>query len=296
MKKKFAGGRAAIVRLLLTSILLALGAGQALAETIFADNFTGPSLNSAWQVLPGQGVYVFGGGLRYYNQGPLSSPSGWSTTSLALALPFMGTNWEIDTRATYSLDWCTLGNSYTGPAVPNQSCSSGAQRPQIMVAFDPATASDRSALTGANVAEIDRGIDAWYGDDHLSASYGDVVASGLLNPADSTINKNIAGGAYWYRIVRSGGNLTMSYSTDGVSYATALSAQLNNPTGSYNELVLTGTTFLTENSFTDYGYVNIESLGTSAVPEPSGFALMLLGVAFVGVGRLRLKPGEPRHP
>jgi hypothetical protein len=38
----------------------------------FADNFTSPTLNSAWKVLAGHGHYtVAGGQLRIYNEGPL---------------------------------------------------------------------------------------------------------------------------------------------------------------------------------------------------------------------------------
>lgn len=282
MKKTFAEGRVSIARCFAISLplMLAFGQGAKLsAETIiFSDDFTGP-LNAAWQVLPGQGSYsVAGGQLRYYNEGPQSSPSVWVTTSLSLAFPFTGTNWEIDTKAAFSLDWCTSGNSYTGPSVPTPSCSSGAQRPQVIVSFDPVTASDRSSLAGNNYADFDRGTDAYYGDNHLTASYGATSVSGLLNPADAGIVNNIADGSYWYQFIRDGGTLTMNYSYDGVHYVTALSTQLANPSSSFNELLLTGTTYETAGSFTDYDYVRI----TSAVPEPS--SAVPLALCFVAVG------------
>jgi hypothetical protein len=271
------------MRTLLRCLLLAFAsvASQiAMAGTIFQDNFNSPVLNPAWQTLGGQGAYSVGGNdLRYYAQGPQSSPAGWSTTSLALALPFQGTNWVLDTEVTYSLDWC-LGGSYTGPSVPNQGCSSGAQRPQVMVAFDPVTSLDRSALGGLNYADFDRGTDAWYGADSLSAWHGTTTAQGLLNPADSGIVNNIAGGTYWFRITRNGGTLTMNYSSDGVHYTAALSALLANPSGSFNELVLSGTTFLTAGSFADYHFVSITD-----APEPGVALLSSLGLALLGALR-----------
>jgi hypothetical protein len=161
-----------------------------------------------------------------------------------------------------------------------------------MVAFDPVTVSDRSALTGGNYIDIDRGTDAWYGDNHLSVSYGSLSSSALLNPADSAISNNIADGTYWYRIARNGGSLSISYSYDGSHYANALSATLANPTNPFNELILSATTFDTANSFTTYDHVNIES--TSSTPEPGGFALMALGAACIGLGKIgrRLGPQQ----
>lgn len=159
----------------------------------------------------------------------MSSPTLWATTSLTLALAFTGLNWELYTKATYSLDWCTSGNSYTGPPVPNNSCSSGAQRPQVGVSFNPVTASDRSAFGGPGYAYFDRGTDAHYGDNRLFANFGSAYAPGLLNPADEAINNNVADGTYWYQFIRDGGTLTMNYSYDGTHYFTALSAPVPDP-------------------------------------------------------------------
>lgn len=256
-----------------------------MAGTIFYDDFSGSTLNAAWQVLPGQGTYSLVGDLRYVNQGPASAPAGWSTTSLSLALPFTGTNWEADIKASFSLDWLSSG-SYTGPPVPNYLNSSGAQAPQVMMSFDPVTAGDRSALAGGTSADFNRGTDAWYGYDDLYASYGSTSVLGLINPADAWITNNITGGTYWYQFIRNGGTLTMNYSYDGVNYFTALSAPLANPSGSYNELVLSGTTYSTAGSFADYYYVDI----TSPVPEPSTWGLLGLGLlGLVWAGRRRAR-------
>lgn len=279
MKNTFSETKAAVMHftsrlLLVVSLLLAWatvpGANNAMAGSIiFSDDFTGPSLDPAWQVQPGQGSYsLVGGNLRYYNQGPRSGPGGWFTTSLTLALPFTGTHWEIDTKATYNLYWLnSLGNS------------SGAQRPQVMLSFD-------SVSPYNDYADFDRGVDAYYGDNHLSAWYinqqGQTSALGLLNPADAAIINNIADGTYWYRIVRDGGTLTMAYSYDGVNYNTAFSAPLANPSSSYNQLLLSATTWETVGSFTDYDYVTI----SSAVPEPG--SLILFGSALLTLAFLRL--------
>ena len=270
------------------AVVLAATAHSGLASTIFSDNFTGPSLNPAWEVLPGQGAYTVGSGLQYYNQGSLSSPSGWSTTSLSLALPFTGTEWELDMKATYNLDWCLQGyacSNYTGPSVPTATGSAGAQRPQVIVSFDPVTAGDRSALAGTNYADFDRGVDAFYGDNHFIASYGGNSTGNLLNPADATITDNVADGSYWLQVIRDGGTITMNYSYDGVHYFNALTEQLSNPAGTYNELILSGTTYLTDGSFTNFANVDI----TTPAPEPSSMVLLTLSIASVAIARRKLR-------
>jgi len=282
VRRAFCARHRSVMLLLAVCAVAVIAAGDARADIIFYDDFAGTSLTPAWQVLPGQGAYSVDNGLQYDDQGPLSSPSGWSTTSLSLGLPFTGANWQIGVEATSSLDWCT-GGTYTGPSVPNQSCSSGAQQTQVGVSFAPVAASDRSALQGDTYAFFDRGTDAWYGYNQLSASFGSSSVSGLLNPADSAINDNIAGGTYWYQFVRNGGTLTMSISSDGVKYVTALSETLANPSSSFNELVLTGETYLTAGSFTDYSSVNITTL--SSAPEPSTWAMLGVGMMLMLLGR-----------
>ena len=268
-----------VVMALLLALALIMASNTALAGTIFSDDFTGSTLNPAWQVLPGQGVYAVGGGnLRYYNNGPVASTTGWYNPALTLALPFSGTNWEIDTKATYSLGWCASG-SYTGPPNPNQACSSGAQGPEVLVKFNPGVTT--SGFGGPNYAGTDyavyqRTIDAYYGANTLSASYGSVSNGNLLNRADTDINNNIADGTYWYQIIRTGGALTMNYSYNGVTFLTAFSTTLSDPSSSYNELLLGGITYSTAGSYTDYAYVNITA--PSAVPEPSTWGLLGLGL------------------
>ena len=77
----------------------ALCANIAKANTIFSDDFTSSTLNPAWQVLSGEGSYTVGGGsLRYFDDGPVASTTGWYNATLTLALPIAGTNWERSTR------------------------------------------------------------------------------------------------------------------------------------------------------------------------------------------------------
>ena len=186
-----------------------------------------------------------------------------------MALPFTGTNWEIQTKATYSLQWLdSFGNS------------SGAQGPEVLVKFNPnVTTSSYGGpnYAGTDYTVIERDIDAYYNANYLSTAYGSVSNSNLLNPADATIT-NIADGTYWYDISRNGGTLTVKYSYNGVNYSTAFSAALSDPSSSYNELLFGGITWATVGSYTDYDYVTIKSLDASAAPEPSSFALFGIGL------------------
>jgi hypothetical protein len=91
-----------------------------------------------------------------------------------------------------------------------------------------------------------------------------------------------ADGTYWFRLIRSGGTITMKYSSDGVNYLTALTATLADPLDPYNELLLDGITHSSAGSFTDYDFVQI-----SSVPEPGGLILMTLALIGVGLKRFR---------
>lgn len=257
--------------------IAAASANSAFADTIFSDNFTETALDPAWQVLPGNGSYAVGGGqLRYYNDGPLASTTGWSTAALTLALPFSGTNWEIDTKATYNLKYL---DSFGG--------SSGAQGPEVLVKFNPsATTSSYGGpnYAGTDYTVIERDIDACTGctpANYLSASYGAVYNNNLLNPADAGTPppNNIGDGAYWYKIIRDGGALTIDYSYDGTSYATAFTAVLADPSSSYNELLLGGITWETAGSYTDWNYVNI----TAPAPEPGTLVLFSIALSAIAI-------------
>lgn len=259
-------------RFFANALLLTLaGTNSAVATVIYSDNFSGPTLNPAWQVLSGQGTYAMVGDLRYSNQGPQSSPGGWATTSMSLSLPFTGTNWQADVTATYSLQWGSSGN-YTGPSVPSPGNSSGAQAPQVIMSFDPITEGNRTGLSGpGNYADFYRGVDAFYGSNVMEAFYGATTVPGLINPADLMINNNVAGGTYFYRFGRNGGTLTMLYSYDGLNYFTALTTALSNPLSNFNQLLLSATTFSSAGSFTDFTNVTITD---TTIPEPGAFTLI----------------------
>jgi hypothetical protein len=229
-------------------------------NTVFTDDFSSTTLNPAWQNLPGLGSYTLGGGqLRYFNEGFTAATTGWNNAALTLALPFNGMYWQVDTKATYHLFWLLPGYNYTGPSVPTPNGSAGAQGPEVVVKFNPSV--NGTNYAGSDFALFERNIDAYYGANTLSASYGTVSNGNLLCPADGNITNNVADGTYWLQIIRNGGTVTMNYSCDGTNYRTAISTVLANPVSTYNELMLGGLTFLSDGSYTDYSYVTIKSLG-----------------------------------
>ncbi len=142
------------------------GTNKANTGIIFADDFSGSTLNPAWQVLPGKGsISVGGGSLRYFNDGPTASTTGWNNQALTLALNFAGTDWKIDTKATYHLDWL-LSENYSGPPDPVQNGnSSGSQGPEVLVSF--ANTASGTNYAGTNFVRIERVIDAFYGSNGL---------------------------------------------------------------------------------------------------------------------------------
>ena len=152
------------------------------------------------------------------------------------------------------------------------------------MSFDPVSEADRSALGGTNYADWYRDIDGYYGSDQLIASYGAAGSANVLNPADLNVTGNVAGtSTYWLQIVRDGGGLSMNISYDGTTYTNALTTTLTDPANSFNELVLSGTTFETAGSFTNFDYVSIT--GTST-PEPSSAVIGLSGLMLMLLGRL----------
>lgn len=240
------------------------------AGVIFADEFNGTSLDPAWNVVSGQGTtQVSGGALRYNNFGPLSSPFGWYTTSTRVELPFSGRHWQLDTKVDYSLVYLNgLGNS------------SGAQTSIVDMEFARAT-------FPTDFLEVGRSVDAWYNDNSFyvvtqSNNGGQASSGNVRNPAD-TVQNNIAGGTYWLRFIRNGGTISFLYSYDGTNYTNGVTRNIDDPNNSNNLFRISGTTWETVGSHSQFDYVRIQD----TVPEPAGFALMLGGGAALWVLRRR---------
>ncbi|MGH9396526.1 MAG: PEP-CTERM sorting domain-containing protein [Terriglobia bacterium] len=134
---------------------------------------------------------------------------------------------------------------------------------------------------GTDFALIERDIDACTGctpGNYLGASYGVVSNNNLLNPADAGTPppNDIGDGTYWYQIIRNGGTLGINVSYDGINYTTGISTALTDPSGTYNELLLGGVTYLSAGSYTDYAYVDITT--PTATPEPRSLILFGTGL------------------
>lgn len=254
--------------LLLALLFVSIGTAAA-SNIVFEDDFSGSTLNPAWQIGTGNGSYqLTGGNLRFYNQGPLSSAAGWSTVALNLNIPFNGTQWEADTKATYHLVWLNArGNS------------SGAQGPQILVSFN-------STSPFTNYGGFERVIDAWYQSNDLMAWYNNNSVTGLVNPADTPVINNVADGTYWLQFIRNGASFSMNYSFDGQNYHNALTTTLTDPNNPYNDLMISATTWETVGSYTDYDFVRIQTTG-SQVAEPTTLSLIASSLVFIFLKKKR---------
>jgi len=82
----------------------------------------------------------------------------------------------------------------------------------------------------------------------------------------------------------------MSVRSDGVNYVTTLSETLADPSITFNELVLTGETYLTVGSFTDYSSVSITAL--SSAPDPPTWVLLGAGLLLLAVPFARQRQGH----
>jgi hypothetical protein len=186
---------------------------------------------------------------------------------MSLALPFSGTDWQVDTKATYNLGWLNGSGS-----------SSGAQRSLAMVSFN-------TGSLWSDIATFDRGIDAYYNANSLAAYYtygaSQVNSPELLDPLDKTVVGNIADGTYWLRLVRHGGSLTMSYSRDGSTWSTGLGTTLGDASQTNNVLLLSGQTYMEVGSYTKFDFVTITALDANGTPEPG--SLMLMGAGLAGL-------------
>ena len=255
--------------IILLMLLTALTPGRAFADlVVFSDDFQSATLNSAWQLQSGGGSYTVGGGtLSYYNGGYSAATSGWVRPALTLVLPFTGTQWQIDTKATSNIVYQLSGSS------------TGTQAVQLLTSFKPFVQSDPNK----DAAMIARGTDAWYGYNAIQGSYSgagwsaDALTPAIFCQGFCGDTKTVTD-TFWYRFIRNGGTITEEYSADGSDYTTLFSASLANPSGAYNEFVLGGMTYMPAGTYTNFDYVNITA---TSVPEPSApilFGVMLLTV------------------
>jgi hypothetical protein len=260
------------------SLLLACSIQTVKADAI---SFTDPH----WQFLSGVGSLsasqdtLVSQGVGFESSGP-----GWSVYSPTALLPVIGTQWQLDIESQVDLSWCTAGNDYSGPTTPTTSCSAGAQRSEVGIVSGPVTEADRSALGGSLFDYFDFGVDAYYGYADIFAHSGDTTVTGLLNPVAKVVNDNVLSDTVWYRFVRTGDDLAMSLSDDGINYIPELSTTLGDGVGDAVDLAITTETYLTAGS-----KVTTSNLAVTSAPEPATWWLVGVGAGMIALGKIRRK-------
>lgn len=244
--------------------------------TIFDEEFSGTTLDPAWQVTSGPGSYSLTanpGSLRYNMVGPLTAadwsgaPSGAWTPGLELSRSFSGSDWTLDTQVTYSLNW---------------NADAGAQRPYFVIQFGSGT---------GDYLAIDRGIDQWYGSNQLEAElYSNNTVAGsdynMLDPTDTVQSNGWLLHSYTLEVQRHSDNISVSYSFDGTTFFDAFTASITPGTSGTQQVILDGTTYLSAGSYADWNYIRAGTSADNAAPEPA--SLLLVGLVLGGATLARV--------
>ena len=231
--------------MLMLALAFAASLGAARAEVSFRDDFDGPALDSAWQVIAGLGAYSMTdnpGHLRYYLHGPradggacrgVPSSGGWSP-SLSIERSFDGTEWTLRAKATYN-------HKYNG---------TGSQRGLIWVVFD----SDKYVM-------IDRAVDQAYNANYLAAYIREndtnIFQTDYLIAEDDVVQNDWIRYTYWIEIRRKNQSITLSLSTDGVNYSEVTTVNYSEALPSTQKVALTATCWATAGSYDDWDWLEV---------------------------------------
>lgn len=242
--------------LVLVTVLMVASVSYSVSadELSFEEDFSTPTLDPAWEVVPNLGSYSLTdnpGYLRYSFTGSRAYSGGWMQNyqqsgywrpSLTLLRQFDGENWVLTTKADYNLH------------AHNSGSSTGAQRQTLWMALGEDT---------NDYIFLDRGIDWWYGHDSLLrvqlVSNGVSVAyfQGELVPIGSD---GWGRDTYWYEITRNGEEISVRYSNDGITYTTAFTASLSEPVAATQRAIIDMSLWNSVGSYTDWDYINVEPI------------------------------------
>jgi len=248
--------------------------------TIFDEEFSGTTLDPAWQVTSGPGSYSLTtdpGYLRYNLAGPQTTAWGWTglptggwTPGLQLTRAFAGSDWTLDAQVTYSLNW---------------NANAGAQRPYLFIQFGSGT---------GDYLAIDRGIDQWYGANWLEGElYNNktLVASNysMLDATDTVQSNGWLLHSYTLEVQRHGDNVNVSYSFDGSTFLSAFTASIAPGTSATQNIILGATTYTTAGSYADWNYIRADTSVNTSTPEPASCLLVGLVLGGATLARARRK-------
>jgi hypothetical protein len=229
----------------------------------FFDDFGSPTLDPAWTVTAGQGSYSLSdrpGYLRYQLTGS-THPNG-DAPALKIFRPFDGTDWTFDMKMDY-----TFG--------------SGNGRQQFTrIFFGDSQASATSQITWFRTKD-DAGGGPLTGEDVAG-----ILDGGVDGPSHSALP--LLPDTHYLRVIRSGQDLSLLRSADGVVWDAFLSHTFAAPLGIDQILQFSGAQFAGgQQGIADYDFVRLQ-----AVPEPSSLALVVTVLVIAGIaGRVRPNRG-----
>lgn len=220
--------------ILILSLFFALAVrSQTQPPGAFVDNFDQPTLNSAWQLHPGDGQIALTanpGFLRYMLGAPQFSSTAPDDNSLWVFRQFSGDSWTLETKVTYSL-----------------SPSQNGRQMYVRIPFPDAS--------GRNINEIRwwRDIDCCGPRNHIVVDFTDngqrsTAVDFLPNAADT----------YVVRIIRKQQAIDVQVSPDGTTFSSVAQYTFATRLPSLQDVIFSSANFCCT-GYADYDYVSVSS-------------------------------------